>query len=226
MGSKATQSHRVQIIPSLLAFVRQVSETCQSSRCSRPGSLYRHRCAPVPIALKGGARSVADPPGTMAAERFKMGIDGPPSPARRACNRNGASRRGHRHPREVKLPTVAGLLAAGALLGPFGLRLATSVEAIEVLAEVGVVLLLFSIGLEFSLVRLRKPADRSRSEASFRWVLLRRPPRASRSRCSSLSGEPYSMGSSRRSRVRLSCCERWPSVGSSTLRTAASSSAR
>lgn len=55
----------------------------------------------------------------------------------------------------VKLPTVAGLLAAGALLGPYGLELATSVDAIEVLAEVGVVLLLFSIGLEFSLARLR-----------------------------------------------------------------------
>jgi monovalent cation:H+ antiporter-2, CPA2 family len=55
----------------------------------------------------------------------------------------------------LKLPTVAGLLLAGALLGPFGLRLVTSVHAIEVLAEVGVVLLLFSIGLEFSLARLR-----------------------------------------------------------------------
>src|SRR6478736_242657 len=55
----------------------------------------------------------------------------------------------------LKLPTVAGLLLAGALLGPFGLQLVRSVEAIEVLAEVGVVLLLFSIGLEFSLARLR-----------------------------------------------------------------------
>jgi CPA2 family monovalent cation:H+ antiporter-2 len=54
-----------------------------------------------------------------------------------------------------KLPTVAGLLAAGALLGPFGLGLVESIHAIEVLAEVGVVLLLFSIGLEFSLARLR-----------------------------------------------------------------------
>lgn len=53
------------------------------------------------------------------------------------------------------LPTVAGLLAAGALLGPHGFRLARSVHSIEVLAEVGVVLLLFSIGLEFSLARLR-----------------------------------------------------------------------
>ncbi|MBL8910342.1 MAG: cation:proton antiporter [Archangium sp.] len=54
-----------------------------------------------------------------------------------------------------KLPTVAGLLAAGALGGPFGLGLVKSVHSIEVLAEVGVVLLLFSIGLEFSLARLR-----------------------------------------------------------------------
>ncbi|MBA3397480.1 MAG: cation:proton antiporter [Deltaproteobacteria bacterium] len=56
---------------------------------------------------------------------------------------------------KLKLPTVAGLLAAGALLGPFGLELVTSVHAIEELAEIGVVLLLFSIGLEFSLARLR-----------------------------------------------------------------------
>lgn len=55
----------------------------------------------------------------------------------------------------LQLPTVAGLLLAGAMLGPFGLKLVRSVEAIEVLAEVGVVLLLFSIGLEFSLSRLR-----------------------------------------------------------------------
>lgn len=55
----------------------------------------------------------------------------------------------------LKLPTVAGLLAAGALLGPHGLALVREVHAIEVLAEVGVVLLLFTIGLEFSLTRLR-----------------------------------------------------------------------
>jgi CPA2 family monovalent cation:H+ antiporter-2 len=55
----------------------------------------------------------------------------------------------------AKLPTVAGLLAAGALLGPYGFALVRSVHAIEVLAEIGVVLLLFSIGLEFSLERLR-----------------------------------------------------------------------
>lgn len=56
---------------------------------------------------------------------------------------------------KLKLPTVAGLLAAGALLGPFGLGLVRSIHSIEVLAEIGVVLLLFSIGLEFSLDRLK-----------------------------------------------------------------------
>ncbi len=55
----------------------------------------------------------------------------------------------------LRLPTVAGLLAAGALLGPYGLKLVRSVSSIEVLAEIGVVLLLFTIGLEFSLARLR-----------------------------------------------------------------------
>jgi CPA2 family monovalent cation:H+ antiporter-2 len=55
----------------------------------------------------------------------------------------------------LRLPTVAGLLLAGALVGPFGFGLATSIDAIEELADVGVVLLLFTIGLEFSLQRLR-----------------------------------------------------------------------
>jgi monovalent cation:H+ antiporter-2, CPA2 family len=55
----------------------------------------------------------------------------------------------------LRLPTVAGLLAAGAIAGPYGAQLVGSKHEIEVLAEVGVVLLLFTIGLEFSLARLR-----------------------------------------------------------------------
>ena len=55
----------------------------------------------------------------------------------------------------LRLPTVAGLLLAGALMGPYGLGLVKSVHSIEVLAEIGVVLLLFTIGLEFSLARLK-----------------------------------------------------------------------
>ena len=45
-----------------------------------------------------------------------------------------------------KLPVVAGLVLSGALLGPHGFSLASDIEAIEVIAEVGVVFLL-TIGL-------------------------------------------------------------------------------
>ncbi len=55
----------------------------------------------------------------------------------------------------LRLPTVAGLLLVGALVGPQGLGLVRSTGSIEILAELGVVLLLFTIGLEFSLARLR-----------------------------------------------------------------------
>jgi len=55
----------------------------------------------------------------------------------------------------LRLPAVAGLLLTGVLAGPYGARLVASIDAIELLAEIGVVLLLFSIGLEFSITRLR-----------------------------------------------------------------------
>ncbi|MBK9264597.1 MAG: cation:proton antiporter [Polyangiaceae bacterium] len=55
----------------------------------------------------------------------------------------------------LRLPTVAGLLFSGALVGPFGFKLVHSIHSIEILAEIGVVLLLFTIGLEFSLSRLK-----------------------------------------------------------------------
>lgn len=51
----------------------------------------------------------------------------------------------------VRIPTIVGFLLTGILAGPHGLGLVRAVEVIETLAEVGVVLLLFAIGLEFSL---------------------------------------------------------------------------
>ncbi|HLG21050.1 MAG TPA: cation:proton antiporter [Bdellovibrionota bacterium] len=50
-----------------------------------------------------------------------------------------------------RLPAVAGLLLAGAVVGPHGLGLVADIEGTKKLAEVGVALLLFTIGLEFSL---------------------------------------------------------------------------
>ena len=56
--------------------------------------------------------------------------------------------------RRLKLGAVLGYLAAGVAIGPWGLRLVTEVENILHFAELGVVLLLFIIGLELQPSRL------------------------------------------------------------------------
>ena len=56
----------------------------------------------------------------------------------------------------AKLPLLVGLMLTGIVIGPYGLGLIKELEAIEILAEIGVMLLLFTIGLEFSLRRLRE----------------------------------------------------------------------
>ncbi|HKY05580.1 MAG TPA: cation:proton antiporter, partial [Blastocatellia bacterium] len=54
----------------------------------------------------------------------------------------------------LRLPVIIGFMVTGVLIGPFGLRLIHDAAAVEALAEIGVVLLLFTIGLEFSLRRI------------------------------------------------------------------------
>jgi monovalent cation:H+ antiporter-2, CPA2 family len=53
-----------------------------------------------------------------------------------------------------KLPTILGFLITGIIAGPHGLNLITDIHDIEILAEIGVILLLFIIGMEFSLRNL------------------------------------------------------------------------
>ncbi|MDY6989480.1 MAG: cation:proton antiporter [Thermodesulfobacteriota bacterium] len=54
----------------------------------------------------------------------------------------------------LRVPTIVGFLLTGIVTGPYGLGLIKAVHEVELLAEVGVVLLLFTIGIEFSLERL------------------------------------------------------------------------
>ncbi len=54
----------------------------------------------------------------------------------------------------LRVPTIVGFLLTGILAGPYGLELIKGVQNVETLAEIGVVLLLFTIGIEFSLQRL------------------------------------------------------------------------
>ena len=56
----------------------------------------------------------------------------------------------------LRLPAVVGFLLTGILIGPSGLRIIRETERIDVLAEIGVVMLLFTIGIEFSLGRLKQ----------------------------------------------------------------------
>ena len=56
----------------------------------------------------------------------------------------------------LKIAPLVGFLLAGILAGPFGFGLIRDIGNIEVLAEIGVVLLLFTIGIEFSLRELLK----------------------------------------------------------------------
>ena len=56
----------------------------------------------------------------------------------------------------LHVPPIVALLATGVLIGPHGLGWISSVREVELFAEVGVALLLFTIGLEVSIDRLRK----------------------------------------------------------------------
>src|SRR2546427_17532 len=56
----------------------------------------------------------------------------------------------------LRLPALPGFIVAGVVLGPHTLGLIPDVHRVEGLAEVGVILLLFTIGIEVSLSRLRE----------------------------------------------------------------------
>lgn len=56
----------------------------------------------------------------------------------------------------VKLPPIIGLIATGLILGPTGLGIVEQDVVISSISELGIVLLLFTIGLEFSIDDMRK----------------------------------------------------------------------
>jgi CPA2 family monovalent cation:H+ antiporter-2 len=56
----------------------------------------------------------------------------------------------------ARVPPIVGFLVTGLLCGPFGFGLVDGVEHVEALAEVGVILLLFTVGIEFSVEELSR----------------------------------------------------------------------
>lgn len=54
----------------------------------------------------------------------------------------------------IRLPSILGFLVTGILIGPHGLGLVSESEQIEFISEIGVILLLFVIGMELSIKHL------------------------------------------------------------------------
>ena len=54
----------------------------------------------------------------------------------------------------LRIPPVVGLIFTGVLAGPHGLGLIGNIDDVEILAQIGIILLLFGIGMEFSLKKL------------------------------------------------------------------------
>ncbi|MBS1235098.1 MAG: Kef-type potassium transporter, NAD-binding protein, partial [Nitrospirae bacterium] len=57
---------------------------------------------------------------------------------------------------KLKIPSLVGFLVAGVIIGPHGIGIVKDTHAVELLAEIGVILLLFTIGIEFSVAKLAR----------------------------------------------------------------------
>ena len=55
---------------------------------------------------------------------------------------------------KLKIPSLIGFIIAGIIIGPHGVGLIKDIHFIQILAEIGVILLLFTIGIEFSMTKL------------------------------------------------------------------------
>lgn len=58
--------------------------------------------------------------------------------------------------RQLRVPIILGYLVGGIAIGPYGFGLVQDLDTIHTLATIGVILLLFTLGLEFSLSELRR----------------------------------------------------------------------
>ena len=58
--------------------------------------------------------------------------------------------------KKARYPPVLGFILIGIAIGPFGFKAVTDLELVDLLAEFGIVILLFVVGLEFSINKLRE----------------------------------------------------------------------
>lgn len=58
--------------------------------------------------------------------------------------------------KKIRYPPVLGFILIGIAIGPFGFGMIKDLELVDLLAEFGIVILLFVVGLEFSVHKLRE----------------------------------------------------------------------
>ncbi len=58
--------------------------------------------------------------------------------------------------KKIRFPPVLGFILIGIAIGPFGFKAVTDLDLVNLLAEFGIVILLFVVGLEFSINKLRE----------------------------------------------------------------------
>ncbi|MGB2714190.1 MAG: cation:proton antiporter [Vicinamibacterales bacterium] len=56
----------------------------------------------------------------------------------------------------LRVPSIVALMLAGIVAGPHGVRVVSAAEDVDMLAELGIVLLLFTVGLDFSMTAVRQ----------------------------------------------------------------------
>jgi len=73
--------------------------------------------------------------------------------------------------KRLMFPSIIGFLATGILAGPYALAFIQDTHQVEQMAEIGVVLLLFTIGIELSLKELMRIKHLVLWGAAYRWLL-------------------------------------------------------
>ena len=61
----------------------------------------------------------------------------------------------------LKQPAILAYIIGGLVIGPFGFKLITDIELVQNIGEIGIALLLFVVGLELSIERLRKVGSKA-----------------------------------------------------------------
>jgi CPA2 family monovalent cation:H+ antiporter-2 len=118
----------------------------------------------------------------------------------------------------LRLPPIVGYLAAGVVVGPFTPSYVADVGLAPQLAEVGVILLMFGVGLHFSLddlARVRRVIPAALAQTTLTAGVTAPSP----ARGAGTGGAPSCSGSRSGWRARWCCSRDWSGATSSTRRT-------